>query len=94
MSHETNNDANSERTKSKVSFTASFWLIIILVGLFVAALNFIPAMSSKEGHGESAEKHEGTEQEHGVKPTAEPGHEEQNKELRPAATTPPEPEHK
>ncbi len=68
MSHETHNNANSEIAKSKVAFVSSFWLIVILVGLFIAALNFIPAMAEKEGKGE---KKEATEEVHGEKPAAE-----------------------
>ncbi|MEO6832202.1 MAG: hypothetical protein ABI378_07380 [Chitinophagaceae bacterium] len=46
---------NADRKKSKSSFRSSFWFVIILVGLFIGALNFIKAMS----HGE--EGHEATE---------------------------------
>lgn len=46
--HHPHNEANT----SKTSFTASFWLVIILVGLFIAALNFIEVMSHDDGgHG-------------------------------------------
>lgn len=49
--HHPHNDSQ----KSKSSFTASFWLVIILVGLFIAALNFIEVMShDDEGHGAQA----------------------------------------
>ncbi len=80
MAHETHNDANSERNKSIVSFKSSFWLVVILVGLFVAALNFINVMKSEEGHEGKAEatemhgekaheaKHEGAAEEHGGQP--------------------------
>jgi len=56
MSHDTHNSGSSEQTKSKVSFSSSFWLAIIIVGLFVAALNFIQAESKGEGDKAGAEK--------------------------------------
>lgn len=62
MAHETHNDAHSERSKSKVSFQSSFWLVVILVGLFIAALNFINVMGHHEegeGHHEATEQHAG-----------------------------------
>ncbi len=89
MSHETHTDANTETTKTQISFSSSFWLVVILVGLFVAALNFIPAMSEKEGHGE---KTEATSEKHGEQPAAE--HKEMQEQPAPAATTPTAPEHK
>jgi len=53
-SHEaaTTHDHNEE-PRSKTSMSASFWFAIILVGLFIAALNFISVMGhdSAEGHG-------------------------------------------
>lgn len=72
MAHGTHNDAHSERSKSKVSFKSSFWLVVILVGLFIAALNFISAMSHHEG-GEG--KHEATEH-HEAGSNETPKHEE------------------
>lgn len=36
--------------KSKTSFIASFWFVLILVGLFIAALNFIDVMGHDQGH--------------------------------------------
>lgn len=52
MSHDTHH-AHSTENKAIISFKNSFWLVIILVGLFVAALNFIQVESkgSEEGHG-------------------------------------------
>lgn len=48
----THQDAhNSGEIKSKTAFVSSFWFVIILVGLFIAALNFIEVMgNSEEGH--------------------------------------------
>ena len=50
--HDTHHDQNKERKVSTVSFKNSFWLVVIIVGLFIAALNFIEA----ESHGEKGEK--------------------------------------
>ena len=67
MSHDTGHGHSTEN-KTIISFKNSFWLVVILVGLFVAALNFINAESgSEEGEG-----HEKTEM-HGAK--HEEGHE-------------------
>jgi hypothetical protein len=60
MSNETHNDTHhenhgqDERTKSKTSFQSSFWFVIILVGLFIAAINFVNVMG-KSGEGEKSE---------------------------------------
>jgi hypothetical protein len=43
-------DSHSDEVKSKTAFKSSFWFVIILVGLFIAALNFINVMGSEEGH--------------------------------------------
>ena len=43
-------DSHSDEIKSKTAFKSSFWFVIILVGLFIAALNFINVMGSEEGH--------------------------------------------
>lgn len=59
MSHDTNHGHTTEN-KTIISFKNSFWLIIIIVGLFIAALNFIQAESGGEGHeakAEAAEMH-------------------------------------
>ena len=52
MSHDTNHGTSKEN-KTIISFKNSFWLVIIIVGLFVAALNFVKAES---GPGEEKEK--------------------------------------
>lgn len=49
--HETAHDHNKERKVSIVSFKSSFWLVIIVVGLFIAAVNFIKAESGGEEGG-------------------------------------------
>lgn len=44
-------DENNNEIKSKTAFRSSFWFVLILVGLFIAALNFINIMGdSNEGH--------------------------------------------
>ena len=56
MSHETNNGSTTEIAKSTVSFKSSFWLAVIIVGLFIASLNFVQVMSKDdEGNGEKKE---------------------------------------
>lgn len=51
-SHEASHTAgHHEEPRSKSSMSASFWFVIILVGLFIAALNFINVMGNEtEGH--------------------------------------------
>jgi len=56
MSHDTHDshdahDVAKEKKVSIVSFKSSFWLVIIIVGLFIAALNFIKAESGGEEGG-------------------------------------------
>jgi len=73
MSHDTHHGHSTEN-KSIISFKNSFWLVAILVGLFIAALNFVQAESkpeAEEHHGHEM-KHEGThEAEHHEAPTHE-----------------------
>jgi hypothetical protein len=57
MSDSTNH-GNSKENKTIISFKNSFWLVIIVVGLFVAALNFIQAESGGEAKGEAKENKE------------------------------------
>ena len=54
--HEDSHTAHSGELKSKTAFVSSFWFVIILVGLFIAAVNFVRIMSNDEGH----ENHEAT----------------------------------
>ena len=84
MSHETHGTGEN---KTIISFKNSFWLVVILGGLFVAALNFIQAESGGEehvhgeAHGTEMKAHEehqgggGHEAEHAA-PAAEEYHEE------------------
>lgn len=49
--HEDTHTAHSGDQKSKTAFVSSFWFVIILVGLFIAAVNFVRIMSSNDEHG-------------------------------------------
>jgi hypothetical protein len=80
MSHDTHS-GHSKENKTIISFKNSFWLIIILVGLFIAALNFVQSESGGEGHegAKSEEAHEMNGGEHAEKATEKaeaPKHEE------------------
>jgi cytoskeletal protein RodZ len=60
MSNDTHQDQTKEN-KTIISFKNSFWLVIILVFLFVGAINFIQAESGGEdSKGENKEKVEMT----------------------------------
>lgn len=56
MSHSHN--SSDKENKSIISFKNSFWLVVILVGLFIASLNFVQAESAPEGEGHGG--HEAT----------------------------------
>lgn len=56
MSHETHRPTSNKPT---TSFSASFWFVVILAGLFIAAVNFVNVMGHDEGH-EGAEEHGNT----------------------------------
>ena len=72
MSHDTHN-GHSKENKTIISFKSSFWLVVIIVGLFVAALNFVKAESGgEEAKGEGAEKTEMKATEAGEKKAEEP----------------------
>ena len=52
--HSTPHDSShpSNLAKSQTAFRSSFWFVLILAGLFIAALNFVEIMGhSEEGHG-------------------------------------------
>jgi hypothetical protein len=62
------NDTHGQPKENKtiISFKNSFWLVVIIVGLFIAALSFIKSESEgEEGKGEGKEKTE-------MKATSEP----------------------
>lgn len=73
MSHDTGHGHSTEN-KTIISFKNSFWLVVILVGLFIGALNFIKAESGGEEGKEAA-----TEEHHGMNEAKHP-HGEQAKE--------------
>ena len=52
-SHGHEHAAHDTTPKSKSSFSAAFWFVLLLVGLFIASLNFIDVMSHSGGHEES-----------------------------------------
>ena len=57
MSNDTH--GQPKENKTVISFKNSFWLVIIIVGLFIAPLNFIQSESGgDEGKGENKEKTE------------------------------------
>ncbi len=54
MSHEAHNDSAHAQTESKptTSSRASFWFVVILAGVFIAAVNFVSIMGhDSEEHG-------------------------------------------
>jgi hypothetical protein len=57
MAHDTHHDTHHHapvETRPTTSFKASFWFVLILAGLFIAAVNFVGVMShdgGEEGHG-------------------------------------------
>ena len=57
MSHDTNHGQSTEN-KTIISFKNSFWLVIIIVGLFIAAVNFVKAESGGEEEGKGKEASE------------------------------------
>ena len=60
MSHDTNHGHSTEN-KTIISFKNAFWLVVIIAGLFVAALNFVQAESGAEEHHEGGEAKATTE---------------------------------
>lgn len=81
MAHETH-EHHSTENKPKTALNSSFWFVVILAGLFIAAVNFINVMSHDEGgHGadhESGETHA---------PAAHEGHETAGEEHHAAGDT-------
>ena len=64
MAHETHHHADNS---PKTSYNSALWFVIILVGLFVAAVNFINVMGGDEaghgaGHGATESHHPAMEQ--------------------------------
>jgi hypothetical protein len=81
MSNDTH--GQPKENKTVISFKNSFWLVVIIVGLFIAALNFIQSESGgEEGKGEGKEK---TEMKAISEPTGEKT-EQKAEEAKPADT--------
>lgn len=58
MAHDTHQHHSTEN-KPKTALNSSFWFVLILAGLFIAAVNFINVMShDDEGHGNGHDTHE------------------------------------
>jgi hypothetical protein len=55
MAHDTHGSHQTDN-KPTTSFQSSFWLVIILAGLFIAAVNFVKIMSKEEAHGSATEQ--------------------------------------
>lgn len=59
MAHDTHHDTHgthhdvSDRTQSRTSFASAFFFVVILAGLFIAAVNFVKVMGHDDegGHG-------------------------------------------
>jgi hypothetical protein len=71
MAHQVDDHSTSVADKRPtVSFGSSFWFVLILVGLFIAAVNFVSSSSgSSEGHGGhegGAATHQESHGEHGT----------------------------
>jgi len=59
MAHETHHESShGTEIKSKTAMSASFWFVLILAGLFIAAVNFVNVESNatEEGHGTKTEE--------------------------------------
>jgi hypothetical protein len=85
MSHDTHDKTGENKTI--VSFKNSFWLVIIIVGLFIAALNFVQAESGGETEGPGGGKIEATGHEAETK-THDAANTEHHPEAAPATTPP------
>jgi len=71
MSQESNHDhAHQDDNKAAVSFGASFWVIIILVGVFICAVNFIKVESSSTEEGTKTEMAKPASEAGDMKPNA------------------------
>lgn len=62
MSHEAHHHQPVD--KPSTSFPSAIWLVLVIVGLFLAAVNFVGAMSSDHesgsGHGAKHKMHQNT----------------------------------
>lgn len=71
--HNADTDHSGE-LKSTTAFRSSFWFVIILVGLFIAALNFVRVMGDSKHEGEGGHEGHATEQHDAVEHGAQPEH--------------------
>lgn len=95
MSHDTHgHQHDTHNDNPSVQFNSAFYFVIILAGLFLAAMAFIKSMShTEEGHGAAhaqhteAPAHEGhaSEATHEATTTDSTHHEEEHKEETAAA---------
>ncbi|WP_123985224.1 hypothetical protein [Taibaiella soli] len=87
MAHETHHESShGTEIKSKTAMSASFWFVLILAGLFIAAVNFVNVESNTKEEGEGVK----TEEVHGATsetPAAEHATEEHAAPAEGAATT-------
>ncbi len=100
MAHETHHEEghhhHDTEATPKISLFSAFWFVLILVGLFVAAINFVSveSKSGEEEHAATEQHHEGATEVHGeaheVTPTTAPeaAHTENQKEGEHAAEQP------
>lgn len=49
MSHDTHHHAAPVDNRPGSSFTSSIWFVLLLAGLFIAAINFVDVMSHSDG---------------------------------------------
>lgn len=81
MAHDTH-ETNTEEKKSVISFRNSFWMVIILVFVFIAALSFVKAESGSE-EGKTEAKTEAT-----AEPATEKAAEPKKGDAEPSAAAP------
>lgn len=72
MSHDTHQHTEAKGPKTPLG--SAFWFVLVLVLLFIGAVNFVNVMSHDEGEGHEATTHE----------AAATGHEEHATEAAPA----------
>jgi hypothetical protein len=73
MSHDTHQHTDAKGPKTPLG--SAFWFVLVLVFLFIAAVNFVNVMSHDEGEGHGTATHEaaatGHEATHETAPAAE-----------------------
>ncbi len=68
MSHESHHGTahHPAENKSRIALNSAFWFVLILAGLFIAAVNFVAVMSHDDGgHGDAhapASHHDASDQ--------------------------------